>query len=121
MGLPLPEDAVIAPPDPADKPPRFRWRIVPALFGILYGVAATLGGLANSAVLVWFAARGSVPPRVHVGVGFLTAAATTVGGVALTAGCVAAWRGRFRPAGLLCTVGVAVLVVVSLFGSPVLK
>ncbi|MFH5805765.1 hypothetical protein [Alienimonas sp. DA493] len=46
------DPAVIAPPDPADRPPRLRWRMIPTagcgVFGLLFVVFGVMGVVALS-------------------------------------------------------------------------
>ena len=118
MSEPVDADpAVLAPADPADRPPRFRWRVIPAFLCALYGVLVTLGGLVNVGALFWFLNDSRRPPG-PVLPSFLAAGSVTVGGVLLTAGAVALWRGRMATGALLCSAGAVTLAATAWAGAP---
>ena len=107
----------IAPVDPADRPPRFRWRLIPAFLCGTYGGAALLIGLANTAALLWLVRRGATF-GLSLLPAFLSAGAMTVGGGALIVGTVLMWRGRSRLTLGLIETGVAALLLNGWFGVP---
>ena len=117
MSEPQDAPAAIAPPDPTDRPPRFRWRVIPALLGMLYGATVTIMGVANVGAFVWLIGRGDWGPAAALP-GLLTATTATVGGVLLTVGAVRLWRRGGRAAAFPCAGGAAALLAIGWFGVP---
>jgi tellurite resistance protein TehA-like permease len=104
VSSPPPEEAAIAPAGPADRPPRFRWRILPVIACGLFGLSGLLSGIVQGVLLIQIAMN---PNRFMerfeqavVGSVFLA----TAGAAWLAAG-VMIWRGRWRWAAGLVTLG----------------
>ena len=100
-------DIAIAPPDPADKPPRLRWRIVPAVgCGVFGGLFALMGVL--GVVMLTILPPGDA--RLITERAFPQTVANASGGAL---GLIAAplwWRGRWGWAAGLSALGVSFFV-----------
>ena len=98
------EDA-IAPADPADRPPRFRWRLLPTLGCGLFGGLSLLGAVL--AVAVSAAAVSRLPGTAFREDFLLSSAANGTGGACWVAAAVLWWKGRWRWAAALSAAGAA--------------
>ena len=61
MGEPVTDGEAIAPADPADRPPRFRWRVLPTVGCGLFGGLSLLGGVASAVALATILVRPGGP------------------------------------------------------------
>ncbi|MFH5805766.1 hypothetical protein [Alienimonas sp. DA493] len=102
-----PDDpAVIAPPDPADRPPRFRWRLLPTVGCGLFGGLSLLGTLAGLAMIMSRINLAAAPPGT-LNVFAAGIAMNATGGLLWIAAAICWWRGRWRWAAGLSVLGFA--------------
>ncbi|MEM9702145.1 MAG: hypothetical protein AAF907_06855 [Planctomycetota bacterium] len=96
----------IAPPDPADRPPRLRWRLIPAVGCGLIGGLFVLGGLLSVFLLI------TLPPdaRLITERGLPQTAATFSGGLLGVISVPFWWRGRWGWAAGLTALGLSFFV-----------
>ena len=103
------DPAVIAPVDPADRPPRFRWRVLPMLGCGLFGGISLLATLGGAVMLVTRAQRAADPAGVLIFFAPGLALNATGGGLWIGAAMLW-WRGRWGWASGLSATGLAFFV-----------
>ncbi|MEM9702144.1 MAG: hypothetical protein AAF907_06850 [Planctomycetota bacterium] len=83
----------IAPPDPADRPSRLRWRLFPTMGCGLFGGLSLLSGIVGTASLL-AQQGGALPDRLIASlIGWALLSGT--GGVLWVVAAALCWRGRW--------------------------